>query len=43
VGVVGWSGSSASVNANSVLAHQPKENDNVFMLAPSAASREPSS
>ncbi len=38
VGVVGWSTSSTSVNANAVLAHQPKENENVFMLAPSGSS-----
>jgi ABC-type branched-subunit amino acid transport system substrate-binding protein len=39
VGVVGWSMSSASVNANTILAHQPKEQENVFMLAPSSSSR----
>jgi branched-chain amino acid transport system substrate-binding protein len=39
VGVVGWSNSPTSFNANAVLAHQPKENENVFMLAPSSSSK----
>jgi ABC-type branched-subunit amino acid transport system substrate-binding protein len=39
MGVVGWTISSDSVNANAILAHQPTENDNVFMLSPSATSR----
>lgn len=38
LGVVGWSVSSHTVNANNILAHQPTNNDNVFMLAPSASS-----
>jgi ABC-type branched-subunit amino acid transport system substrate-binding protein len=38
VGVVGWPGSKDSINANRVLAHQPNENENVFMLSPTAVS-----
>src|SRR5205085_2199128 len=42
VGVVGWSNSPTSVNANAIFAQQPKEKEkeNVFMLAPSSSSRD---
>jgi ABC-type branched-subunit amino acid transport system substrate-binding protein len=39
VGVVGWLISSDSINANTILAHQPKEQENVFMLTPASSSK----
>lgn len=40
VGMIGWAISSDSVNANALLAHRPVNQDDVFMLSPSATSKD---